>query len=319
MLLRLKLYTLFLFFVFSTSCAYYNTFYNAEQYFAEAEKLRLEKDGEMIPISAMDKYGKTIEKSKKVIEEFPESRYVNQARLLMSKARYYRSDYDLAIADLKVIIRNSPNKIIEEAKYWQALCKWKKGSVRASIDELNNLLGNSKSKNIKAKCYLSLAEIASESKDVDLSLDYLQKAAKLTTNRNEKGVIYGKLSKMAFDKQEFTLAKDGYNNVIAFSLSRDKIEEAHLQILKILRIENNYRSAEKKIKSMLLDDKFNRISGELELELVQLYKAQGDFEDIESRLETIVNDYQRTTVSAEAYYQLGKIHTSDKWDLSKAK
>ena len=85
------------------------------------------------------------------------------------------------------------------------------------------------------------------------------------------------------------------------------------QILKILRIENNYRSAEKKIKSMLSDEKFNRISGELELELVQLYKAQGDFEDIESRLETIVNDYQRTTVSAEAYYQLGKIHTSDKW------
>ena len=319
MLLRLKLHTLLPFFVFSTSCAYYNTFYNAEQYFEEAEKLRLEKDGEMIPISAMDKYGKTIEKSKKVIEEFPESRYVNEARLLMSKARYYRSDYDLAIADLKVIIRNGPNKLIEEAKYWQALCKWKKGSVSAGIDELNTLLGSSKSKNIKAKCYLSLAEIASELRDVDLSLDYLQSAAKLTTNRNEKGVIYGKLSKMAFDKQEFTLAKNGYNNVIAFSLSKDKTEEAHLQILKILRIENNYRSAEKKIKSMLSDDKFNRISGELELELVQLYKAQGDFEDIESRLETIVNDYQRTTVSAEAYYQLGKIHTSDKWDLSKAK
>ena len=70
---------------------------------------------------------------------------------------------------------------------------------------------------------------------------------------------------------------------------------------------------------MLLDDKFNRISGELELELVQLYKAQGDFEDIESRLETIVNDYQRTTVSAEAYYQLGRIYTSNRWELTKAK
>ena len=319
MLLRSKIYTLLLFVVFSSSCAYYNTFYNAEQYFEEAEKLRLEKDGEMIPISAMDKYGKTIEKSKKVIEDFPESKYVNEALLLMGKARYYRSDYDLAIDNLKVIMNDGSDKIKEEAKYWQALCKWKKGSVSASIDELNTLLNNSKSKRIKAKCYLSLAEIANESKGVDLSLDYLQKAAKLTTNRNERGVIYGKLSKMAFDKQEYTLAKDGYNNVIAFSLSKDKIEDAHLQILKILRIENNYRSAEKKIKSMLLDDKFNRISGELELELVQLYKAQGDFEDIESRLETIVNDYQRTTVSAEAYYQLGRIHTSDKWDLSKAK
>ena len=319
MLLHSKIYTLLLFVVFSSSCAYYNTFYNAEQYFEEAEKLRLEKDGEMIPISAMDKYGKTIEKSKKVIEDFPESKYVNEALLLMGKARYYRSDYDLAIDNLKVIMNDGSDKIKEEAKYWQALCKWKKGSVSASIDELNTLLNNSKSKRIKAKCYLSLAEIADESKGVDLSLDYLQKAAKLTTNRNERGVIYGKLSKMAFDKQEYTLAKDGYNNVIAFSLSKDKIEDAHLQILKILRIENNYRSAEKKIKSMLLDDKFNRISGELELELVQLYKAQGDFEDIESRLETIVNDYQRTTVSAEAYYQLGRIHTSDKWDLSKAK
>ena len=319
MLLHSKIYTLLLFVVFSSSCAYYNTFYNAEQYFEEAEKLRLEKDGEMIPISAMDKYGKTIEKSKKVIEDFPESKYVNEALLLMGKARYYRSDYDLAIDNLKVIMNDGSDKIKEEAKYWQALCKWKKGSVSASIDELNTLLNNSKSKRIKAKCYLSLAEIANESKGVDLSLDYLQKAAKLTTNRNERGVIYGKLSKMAFDKQEYTLAKDGYNNVIAFSLSKDKIEDAHLQILKILRIENNYRSAEKKIKSMLLDDKFNRISGELELELVQLYKAQGDFEDIESRLETIVNDYQRTTVSAEAYYQLGRIHTSDQWDLSKAK
>ena len=106
MLLPSKLYTLLLFVVFSSSCAYYNTFYNAEQYFEEAEKLRLEKDGEMIPISAMDKYGKTIEKSKKVIEEFPESKYVNEARLLMGKARYYRSHYDLAIANLKLIMND---------------------------------------------------------------------------------------------------------------------------------------------------------------------------------------------------------------------
>ena len=243
MLLRLKLYILLPFSAFLIGCAYYNTFYNAEQYFEEAEKLRLEKDEGIIPISAMDKYGKTIEKSNKVIEEFPNSRYVHDARLLMSKARYYRSDYDVAIADLKVIIKNGPNKLSEEAKYWQALCKWRKGSVSASINELNTLLNNSKSKNIKAMCYLSLAEIANESKDIDLSLNYLQKAAELTTNRNEKGVIYGKLSKMAFDKQEYTLAKKGYNNVIAFSLSKNKIEEAHLQVLKILRIEDNYRSA----------------------------------------------------------------------------
>ncbi|MDP6400450.1 MAG: hypothetical protein QF622_03665, partial [Candidatus Marinimicrobia bacterium] len=47
------------FFLFITSCAYFNTLYNAQRYFDEAEKIRLEKEGKAIPLSAMDKYGKT--------------------------------------------------------------------------------------------------------------------------------------------------------------------------------------------------------------------------------------------------------------------
>lgn len=319
MFLRIKPHITLLAVILFSGCAYYNTFYNAQEYYNEAEKLRLEKDGESIPISAMDKYGKTIVKCQKVIEQFSESSYVDQAFLLMGKSRYYRSDYEMAINNLNVVIKQGSDKLIEEAKYWRSLCKWKKGSVSAALDELNELLDKTTTKNIKAKCFLSLAEIAKETKDLELSLFYLQEAAKLTVNRNEKGVIYGRLSEMAFNKEDYTMATDGYNNVISHSLSKDKIENAHLQILKILRLQKNYRSAQKKIKAMLLDDKFSRIAGELELELVQLYKAQGDYSDIESRLEIIVNDYQRTTVSAEAYYQLGRIYTSEKWDLEKAR
>ena len=315
----LKTYISMIIAVLFTGCAYFNTFYNAQEYYEEAEKLRLEKDGQSIPITAMDKYGKTIIKCKKVIDDFSESRYVNDARLLMAKSRYYRSDYDLAIDDLNMVMNDGSKKMVEEAKYWRALCKWKKGSVSTGLDELNDLLDNSTTNNIKAKCYLSLAEIAKGSKDIVLALSYLQKAAKLTVNRNEKGVLYGRLSEMAFNRQDYDLAAEGYNNVISYSLSKDKIENAHLQILKILRMQKDYRSAQKKIKTMLLDDKFTRISGDLELELVQLYRSQGDRSDIETRLESIVNDYQRTTVSAEAYYQLGQIYTSEKWDLIKAK
>ena len=39
-----------------------------------AKAKRLEKDGESIPITAMDKYGKTVTKCNKVIDEFPDSR-----------------------------------------------------------------------------------------------------------------------------------------------------------------------------------------------------------------------------------------------------
>ena len=306
-------------FLCSGGCAYYNTFYNAQQYYEEAEKIRLQKEGKNIPITALDKYGKTIQKCQKVLSDYPESKFRTDAFLLMAKSKFYRKDYDLAIDDIRIVTQEGNDKQIEEAQYLRALCKWKKGNAQTGIDELTRLLQIANSKEIQSKCHLSLAEIAQELKDSDLAMYHLIEGARLTKNRDQKGVIYGRLAEMAFNKEDYDIAKDGYANVITNSLSKEKIENAHLQLLKILRIQKNYKAASRKIKGMLTDDKFKRISGNLELELVQLYRAQGEISEIETRLESIVNDYRRTPVSAEAYYLLGKIYTSQKWDLNKAK
>ena len=306
-------------FLCSGGCAYYNTFYNAQQYYEEAEKIRLQKEGKTIPITALDKYGKTIQKCQKVLSDYPESKFRTDAFLLMAKSKFYRKDYDLAIDDIRIVTQEGNDNQIEEAQYLRALCKWKKGNAQTGINELTILLNISPSKEIQSKCHLSLAEIAQELKDSDLAMSHLLDGAKLTKSRDQKGVIYGRLAEMAFNKEDYDIAKDGYANVITNSLSKEKIENAHLQLLKILRIQKNYKAASRKIKGMLTDDKFKRIAGNLELELVQLYRAQGEISEIETRLESIVNDYPRTPVSAEAYYLLGKIYTSQKWDLKKAK
>ena len=314
-----KIFLFNLLIILFNSCAYFNTFYNANQYYEEANKIRLEKDGQAVPITAMDKYGKAISKCKKVLKEFPQSKFRSDAILLMAKAQFFRSDYDLALENLREITKIGSEKQIEEAYYWKALCKWKKGNLQVSMDELYSLLSKSSSKPILSKCHLSLAEISKELSNQDSSLYHLKKAAKFTQNRDEKGVIYGRLAEMAFQLNQYDIAKDGYSNVIAHSLAKEKIENAHLQILKILRIQKKYRLASRKIKSLLADDKFKRISGNLELELVNLYRAEGEKDEIIIRLESIVNDYQRTEVSAEAYYQLGEIYSSEEWDLEKAK
>ena len=306
-------------FLCSGGCAYYNTFYNAQQYYEEAEKIRLQKEGKTIPITALDKYGKTIQKCQKVLSDYPESKFRTDAFLLMAKSKFYRKDYDLAIDDIRIVAQEGNDNQIEEAQYLRALCKWKKGNAQTGINELTILLNISPSKEIQSKCHLSLAEIAQELKDSDLAMSHLLDGAKLTKSRDQKGVIYGRLAEMAFNKEDYDIAKDSYANVITNSLSKEKIENAHLQLLKILRIQKNYKAASRKIKGMLTDDKFKRIAGNLELELVQLYRAQDEISEIETRLESIVNDYPRTPVSAEAYYLLGKIYTSQKWDLKKAK
>ncbi len=66
------------------SCAYFNTFYNAEKYFKEAEKL-YEERGATNP-EVTKKYRKVIEKCSKVLDRYPESRYIDDALYLMAIA-----------------------------------------------------------------------------------------------------------------------------------------------------------------------------------------------------------------------------------------
>ena len=62
--------------------AYFNTFYNAEEHFKTAERIRIENLGGKIPSRSIQEYGKAIEKSEKVLREFSDSKYVMDARLL---------------------------------------------------------------------------------------------------------------------------------------------------------------------------------------------------------------------------------------------
>ena len=61
--------------LFIISCAnfkaYFNTFYNAENYFEKAEKSRLENRGDALPKGAQEDYQKVIEKSQIILSEFP--------------------------------------------------------------------------------------------------------------------------------------------------------------------------------------------------------------------------------------------------------
>lgn len=172
-----------------SSCAYFNTFYNAEKYFNEADRIRLEKSDKAVPLRAMDNYGKTIQKCKIVLSDFPESKYVNDAILLMAKAQFYRSEYDNAISNLKIIYNQGNEEQIAEAKYWSAVCKWKKGKTQTAIEELQNIIKSSNKNEIIAQSHLSLADIYLIEDQNSNFLLHLEEGAKVIKDRAKKGLF----------------------------------------------------------------------------------------------------------------------------------
>jgi TolA-binding protein len=104
-------------------CAYYNTFYHAKKYYKQAEK------AEQVAIAtgkparqASDLYKQSIDKCKKVIEDYPDSKWQDDAHLLMAKAYYGRGDYLSAERTLKKFPqRFSDSDLYDEAMYWRGL------------------------------------------------------------------------------------------------------------------------------------------------------------------------------------------------------
>ncbi len=70
------------------SCAYYNTFYNAKKYYKMGRDESENNFYTLISNAEIKNYNLTVEKCESVLVKFPNSRYVDDALLLMSKAQF---------------------------------------------------------------------------------------------------------------------------------------------------------------------------------------------------------------------------------------
>ena len=306
-----------LLFVFS-SCAYFNTFYNARQYFEQAEKQRLEKAGESIPPGAIDAYGKVIDKSQYVIDKYPDSKLVKEAFLLIGMSRFHRKEYRIAETVFKQYVETYADDV-DQAEYWLALCKWKLGKPQPALDVLQSMLETATDKNFISSIYLSKAEINLDIDNSKLALEYLVLAAETNKDRDERGQIYYRIAELAYNAEDYEQALSANTEVVKNSTSKKRKEEANLQIVRIHRLLGNWDTVKDLIKSMLLDETFKTIHGDLDLELVKLYQMDGLMEEAITRIESIKEDYKNSKTSAEAYYIHGEIALYDYWNLDDAK
>ncbi len=306
-----------LLFVFS-SCAYFNTFYNARQYFEQAEKQRLEKAGESIPPGAIDAYGKVIDKSQYVIDKYPDSKLVKEAFLLIGMSRFHRKEYRIAETVFKQYVETYADDV-DQAEYWLALCKWKLGKPQPALDVLQSMLETATDNNFISSIYLSKAEINLDIDNSKLALEYLVLAAETNKDRDERGQIYYRIAELAYNAEDYEQALSANTEVVKNSTSKKRKEEANLQIVRIHRLLGNWDTVKDLIKSMILDETFKTIHGDLDLELVKLYQMDGLMEEAITRIESIKEDYKNSKTSAEAYYIHGEIALYDYWNLDDAK
>ena len=298
--------------------AYFNTFYNAEEFFEKAEKIRLQNRGEKIPQSAINDYEKVIEKSRLVLDEYPEFKLRKKAFTLIVQSHFYRGELRETVGALGEMKDEFGDKVYIEVEFWTSLVKWKQNKPQPAINGLNELINYGLNVDMEAKAYLTIAEIFLEQKMHTEAMDNLEKSAERIQDQNEKGQIYYRIAELSFEAKSYDRALSAYQEVIKNSQSKKQIQEGNLTTVQIYRLKGNLDLAASSIKNMLLDENYKSIYADLELELAKLYDQQNMISESRNRLESIVQDYPKTTVSAEAYYMLGNYSIEQDWDMEDA-
>ena len=298
--------------------AYFNTFYNAEEFFEKAEKIRLQNRGEKIPQSAINDYEKVIEKSRLVLDEYPEFKLRKKAFILIVQSHFYRGELRETVGALGEMKDEFGDKVYIEVEFWTSLVKWKQNKPQPAINGLNELINYGLNVDMEAKAYLTIAEIFLEQKMHTEAMDNLEKSAERIQDQNEKGQIYYRIAELSFDAKSYDRALSAYQEVIKNSQSKKQIQEGNLTTVQIYRLKGNLDLAASSIKNMLLDENYKSIYADLELELAKLYDQQNMISESKNRLESIVQDYPKTIASAEAYYMLGNYSIEQDWDMEDA-
>ena len=139
-----------------SGCAYFNIFYNAEHYYNQAVKPL--ESGSQVRVDLLEK---SIEKSSKILEFHAESKYVDDALILIGKSYMYLADYTKAIRKFNELITYyAESPYHDEAVYYLGNTYRLQGEKEIAIGYFQRLY--SSEGEFRLKAYIATVDILTE-------------------------------------------------------------------------------------------------------------------------------------------------------------
>ena len=254
-----QIFTTIVLVISTGACVYFNTYYNAVENFEAAEKEVLEiEDISQLKKTTVDKLNKTIDKCQKILAKYPDTKYKDNALLLMGKAYFYKGNYSKSKQLIKQLAKEETSPLNNESQLWLAKCNWKLYDYETANLLLNllidSLLGNlsKNNKNLIAQSYNTKAEIFLENKvSVDSILFYYNKSADYYKSTLDKTRVYEKAAQLSFDHTLYSESLNFHKKIVKNSSDAELIEESVLSIIHLYRLQHEWQESDKAIKKLL--------------------------------------------------------------------
>ncbi|HDR04952.1 MAG TPA: tetratricopeptide repeat protein [Candidatus Marinimicrobia bacterium] len=304
-----------------SSCAYFNTFYNAQVLFQNSQKLYNEsEDKNNLNRASRDALESAALKARKVIDKFPDSRYVDDSMFFFGVTNYQLGKYYVSKQMFTRLISEFPESpFYAESNLWIARCNYRMGETDLAFSRIEDFIGDAKNQAFIADALILAGQLSHQQGDTVKALSYYQDAAKSTRNREKRSAALYELALFQIERKNYDSALQALTEIQDISVDRELMGKVQLLFARIYRLTAHYEKSQQLIREMLADQEKQAIFGELELELAQTYLNLGEYDRALERYNSIIETYNRKPEAAKAAYHLGEIFLFQKSDFEKAK
>ena len=308
---RLRLVVPLLALAFATAgCAYFNTFYAAKKNFENAELQRSQQyeDREARANAGQAAlYDQAIQGASKVVVEYPRSKWVDDALLLIGRSLLAKGEYRGAQEKFDELNTNFPTSDLrDQATYWSAVAADRDHRSVDALTLYDSLLATYPKFKQRDDARLRRASVHLTMRQPALALDDLRD---LATRKGQIGYDAGlKLAEALFTQRDYAGARAGFTRVAEQAPTEQLRLEARLRAGDSDEAAGEYAHAAESYLKLLRDSRTDDGKARARLRYGSALALSGDVDRGLAELANVVTDYPRTPYAAEALFRTGYLH-----------
>ena len=315
--------------------AYYNTFYNANQYFDRGLEANRNQRAEINPnelirihppptTAGFNYFEQSIEKSSDILRRHSQSKYVDDALLLIGASFFYRQEFFSALEKFQELYAQTfASSMRARATIWEGRTYLELESYGEGIRFMESRIANAtewaprdlaEARAVLAQLFAYQGEMIPAGNQLLLALENLQG----DPLRSRAFFHYGQL----MERQD-NMPQAGYAfaEVQRMRPSFDLEYNARLRSIDISRKTGDLEDAARELRSMSRNNKFYDYRLEVLYELAQTERMKGNIGQAEELLNSVIHSSTETpgqSLIARSYYQLADLYRNEKSDYRTA-
>lgn len=315
------------------SCVYFNTFYNAENSFEQANEIidnssSYNYDSSDIPSNAKKLLNESISSSNLVISNYSDSKYVDDAIYYMARSYFSLSEFYKSQKYFNELVNNYPNsKYYNESRLWLEYSNLKLNildSISINISEIENQLVIKDKKADKELLFLLYnlkGDFFIEKNEFKKGFNSFEKALDFVNSKSKKTMLYSKLAYISESNDMFQKSAEYLDKVQIFSNNSETKIEAFRKWLVAMKKLKQYEKIILKIEDKINSSEFDseKLKDEFNMELAIVYMDNKEFIKAKNLFNDIINNSNQKKIKCESYYWLGHISLMQEFDLELAK